>query len=282
MRAATRAVYQRLPRRWQRAAWVWGDVLRARWVGPRLLPALRALRQKHADSPHIFVCPPNVTWGNLLQRPQQLMRALARAGQLCFFCARNPGADGVSDFREIEPRLHLASAPVSLFAEFQPVLLASRPTNLGYCAHLPGHTLIYDYLDELTVYEDYGPEMERDHAELVRRAQGVLVTAHRLKENIAAIRPDALLSQNASEYASEYAAFTPCAWPTPEALQNIPHPIIGYYGALAAWFDYALVQAVAQTHPEWQWVLIGPDYDGSLPRSGLLQLPNVHWLGPKP
>lgn len=279
MRALMRAVYIRLPRRWQRAAWLWQDEVRTAWLGARLRPPLRAVVEKYKTAPHIFVYPPNLTWENLRQRPHQLLRALARAGQLCFFCSRNPAADGVADFREIEPRLYVTAAPVGLFAELEPVLLASRPTNLGYCARLPQHTLVYDYLDELTVYEDYGPEMERDHAELVRRARVVLVTAGRLREQILAVRPEALLSPNAADYA----AFAPTRqWSEPEALRALPHPLIGYYGALAAWFDYSLVRTIAAARPAWHWVLIGPNYDDSLLNSGVWQLPNVHWLGSKP
>ena len=59
-------------------------------------------------------------------------------------------------------------------------------------------------------------------------------------------------------------------------------PIAGYYGALARWFDYALLEATAQRRPDWSFVLIGPDHDGSLARSGVARLPNVHWLGTRP
>ena len=55
--------------------------------------------------------------------------------------------------------------------------------------------------------------------------------------------------------------------------------MIGYYGALARWFDYPLVEAVATSRPDLVFILIGLDYDGSLKASGLLNLPNVHWLG---
>jgi hypothetical protein len=33
--------------------------------------------------------------------------------------------------------------------------------------------------------------------------------------------------------------------------------------------------------PDWQFILIGPDHDHSLP-SSLLGLPNLHWLGSRP
>lgn len=56
-------------------------------------------------------------------------------------------------------------------------------------------------------------------------------------------------------------------------------PVIGYYGALAEWFDYELVRRAAMQRPEYEFVLIGPDYDGSLPKSGILNEKNIHWIG---
>lgn len=56
-------------------------------------------------------------------------------------------------------------------------------------------------------------------------------------------------------------------------------PIIGYFGAVAPWLDYALITEVATACPDCEFVFLGPDYRNaskSLPR----QLPNFHWLGP--
>ena len=43
-----------------------------------------------------------------------------------------------------------------------------------------------------------------------------------------------------------------------------------------SWFDYALLAATARRRPDWTFVLIGPDHDGSLARSGVLSCANVH------
>jgi len=59
-------------------------------------------------------------------------------------------------------------------------------------------------------------------------------------------------------------------------------PVIGYYGALARWFDYDLLRRVALLRPDYQFVLIGPDYDGTVELSEILKINNIHWLGVKP
>ena len=57
-------------------------------------------------------------------------------------------------------------------------------------------------------------------------------------------------------------------------------PIIGYYGALASWFDYELLKGVAREREDWNFVLIGWDYDGSFKGSGLEGLSNVFVVPP--
>jgi glycosyltransferase involved in cell wall biosynthesis len=53
-------------------------------------------------------------------------------------------------------------------------------------------------------------------------------------------------------------------------------PRIGYLGAIAPWFDFDLVIAVAGARPQWELVLVGPVLPGAGPAlSRLSALPNV-------
>src|SRR5207253_9623223 len=65
-------------------------------------------------------------------------------------------------------------------------------------------------------------------------------------------------------------------------LLNSGRPLAGYFGALASWFDYALLDEVARRRPDWNFLLIGPNYDGSLDDQALLRRANVHWVGRQP
>ena len=58
-------------------------------------------------------------------------------------------------------------------------------------------------------------------------------------------------------------------------------PIVGYYGALARWFDYALVAHAAEVRRDCEFLLIGPDLDGTLAAHNIARLPNIHWVGEK-
>ena len=57
---------------------------------------------------------------------------------------------------------------------------------------------------------------------------------------------------------------------------------MGYYGALAKWFDYDLLKYAASQLPDVEFVLIGKLYDDSFALSGLEQVSNVHFIGPVP
>jgi teichuronic acid biosynthesis glycosyltransferase TuaH len=67
----------------------------------------------------------------------------------------------------------------------------------------------------------------------------------------------------------------------PEDLAAIPHPRIGYVGFLTAErLDIQLLEEVAETNPEWQIVLIGPE-EVVFEQSRLHTIKNVHFLGSK-
>jgi glycosyltransferase involved in cell wall biosynthesis len=62
----------------------------------------------------------------------------------------------------------------------------------------------------------------------------------------------------------------------PPSIVDIPRPIVGFYGNLHPWIDFALIQQLAEKRPNWSFVLIGEDY--GVPQA-LHDLPNVFLLG---
>jgi glycosyltransferase involved in cell wall biosynthesis len=57
-------------------------------------------------------------------------------------------------------------------------------------------------------------------------------------------------------------------------------PVIGYYGAIAEWFDSDLVADLAERRPDWDFLLVGSTFCGDLHR--LLRCRNVSLPGEKP
>lgn len=62
---------------------------------------------------------------------------------------------------------------------------------------------------------------------------------------------------------------------------NANKPIIGYYGALASWFDYEMVKYLAKERPNYNIVLLGIKYDDSFDKADLEKYSNIYFLGPK-
>jgi len=56
-------------------------------------------------------------------------------------------------------------------------------------------------------------------------------------------------------------------------------PIAGFYGALAHWLDQDLLIKLALKRKDWNFVFVGQCL---VDVQSLLNLPNVHWLGPRP
>lgn len=67
----------------------------------------------------------------------------------------------------------------------------------------------------------------------------------------------------------------------PADIAGIPHPVIGYVGALQSIrLDIKLLEYIAIQKPEWSIVLVGPE-DDEFKVSSLHSIPNIHFLGGK-
>jgi len=227
---------------------------------------------------------PSVPWTTLLaQRPQHMARALARAGALVFYMVPTHATECAAGFHTIEPRLYLAKVTPTVFAGRRDLAAFGLAYNSRYLAPIRPQRVVYDIIDHLRVFPEPAVGLARAHRRLLERADLVLASATPLAEQVRGLRPDVRLIPNAvdADYVREHAR----RGIPPEELADLlreGRPIIGYHGALAAWVDYALLAQVARLRPEYAFILIGPDYDGSLGEAGLHRTSNVRWLGARP
>ena len=71
-------------------------------------------------------------------------------------------------------------------------------------------------------------------------------------------------------------------YPMPDDLKSIPHPIIGYIGAISSLrLDKAVIRGIAESRPHYNIVMVGPE-DEDFIKSDLHSYPNIHFLGRKP
>ncbi len=248
---------------------------------------------------------PVMDWESRKQRPQHIACQFAQAGHRVFyartdFCQTpNPRA------RSVAPgiiEIHLpAGQPVNLYQE---AMDGSLETNLvRACAALRktfhigravclvdlpfwtplalqlrrkyGWKLVYDCMDYHQGFSTNTEQMWRMEERLARESDLALVTSHFLESELLPLNPHTLRVPNGVEFEhfhSEPAGSSP--------LSGLPRPIIGYYGAIADWFDTGLIRSLALARPLWQFVLIGSTLYADL--EPLKGLENVHLLGEKP
>jgi hypothetical protein len=148
-----------------------------------------------------------------------------------------------------------------------------------------GAVVVYDYLDALDDSLSVGAitgERRALHQRLLADETNVVVAsvADVLDQEVARARKTGhAVVTNGVDLAPFLAAKRETAGLRADfaAVAAKGRPIIGYYGSLAAWFDYPLLQKIAEDRPDWEVVTIGPDLDGS---SAALGAPpaNLHIL----
>ena len=231
----------------------------------------------------MLVHPSLIDWGWMRQRPHHLATQFARSGYLVFFCPPQTRTDFVRSFTRVDERLYLCGCIDWLYELPDAIVLVSKPQDGDVAERFTRPTIIYDCLDDLAVHSRTGrvsQRLQRQHEHLLQAASVVCATADRIHRDVLRSRSDALLCPNAVDFER----FQSADVPPPTDLEPIVRqgrPIIGYYGALAQWFDFDVLRAVAKGCPQYSFVLIGPDYDGTLGAALERQPANVHWLGEK-
>lgn len=224
----------------------------------------------------------SIDWSQwLFQRPHHLARYFADRGYVTIY-DDSGRFTGFAGFKEIEPNLYLFRGPADLLHRIPQPLLWTFCYNFQLKdRYPPGQRVVYDLIDDFAVHP-YDPVlMARNHERAIREAAVVAFVARKLAPMLEA-RPDRLYLPNGVE--DEFFADASIRLPHDPQMRRIlkqGKPIAGYYGALAEWFDYALLERTARLRPDWNFVLIGPKYDQSFDNQPMLKLSNVHWLGPR-
>jgi polysaccharide pyruvyl transferase CsaB len=243
---------------------------------------LQSILDGYPDTPGVVIFLPTIGWNiSLFQRPHQMARALAKKGFLVFFYTEYQ-ADDVKSFKKVSRGLYLANPPWPVFDLVEQPIVFTLPYNREYLFQLRQPLIVYEVIDDLDVFPGDKILLQKNHDALLKEADVVVVTADKLMEQVKRVRTDAIMCPNAVDWDHFSQARETGSASLPPDLASIMkpnRPVIGYYGALARWFDYDLVRQAAQRHPDWDFVLIGPNHDNTLIASNILSMQNIHWLG---
>ncbi|WP_123068370.1 glycosyltransferase [Massilia aurea] len=153
-----------------------------------------------------------------------------------------------------------------------PTVVIQYPTWYPIASSIPGAKIVFDCMDHLAGFSTAGPQVIAMEHELVAHSDGVVTSSHYLSEVVSKVRPTTII-RNAAEV--EFFG----THPVEQKIYAEKH-IIGYYGAIAEWFDVDLVEYVAKNRPQWKFLLIGSTSGANVER--LKELPNVEFTGEIP
>ncbi|MGA2465981.1 MAG: glycosyltransferase, partial [Thermodesulfobacteriota bacterium] len=239
----------------------------------------------------IIIYPPTVDW-NLpqLQRPQHIAKALSKLGYLFFYCTGIQKYDKVDNIFQLKENLYITNRYDLLMEElFGGWIILSSTNPLITIKDIKkfksrGFRIFYDYLDEIhpDIFGHVGFLLERHKLIDEKLIDLVLTTSQKLREEMTKRFPEekVILNPNGVEY--EHFHITKDAGGCPNDIKQIVgegKPIIGYFGALAKWIDYELLNFVAENRQNWNIVLIGWNYDNTMKQ--LKDFPNIKYLGLK-
>ena len=137
-----------------------------------------------------------------------------------------------------------------------------------------GGMIVYDCMDHHAGFTNNTGEALSQEDRLIRKADLVLASSLLLERELKPRAKQVLLIKNATE-------FEHFRNPRPNGrLDHLKGPIIGYYGAIADWFDIDLVVECAKQRPDCNFVMIGST--DLCDTSRAKEIRNIHFLGEIP
>ncbi|MBO3376593.1 glycosyltransferase [Clostridium perfringens] len=254
------------------------------------------------DFDEIIVFHASFGWNiEMKQRPQHLAEALSKK-KVLYIYRSDVKNDNIYSIKKIKDNLYVLNLDMYSLnvAFFEAIKSINKPKFVHVYATClnsvdyekiktymdKGFKVIYDFVDELSSeISGYNitSKMIEDHEKLLRDKENVLVvsTAKKLKDIANKFRgenennilsPNAVNLEDFKNHGNEIGEKI-------QPIVNKRKPIIGYYGALAKWFDYKLIEQLAKEREDYEIVLIGMDYDGSYDKSNLKNYSNISYLG---
>ncbi|AOY75534.1 glycosyltransferase [Clostridium formicaceticum] len=138
-----------------------------------------------------------------------------------------------------------------------------------------GYRIIFDYLDDFTGFNTNNITLVEYNDKLFDSSDRIIATSQFLHEKAKIKTEEIDIVRNGTEFSHFNKA---------HKLSNKKaegkSPVIGYYGAIAEWFDMGKIEYLAKTRPDWEIVLIG-DYSYANVNEAS-KLSNIKFLGEKP
>jgi glycosyltransferase involved in cell wall biosynthesis len=178
----------------------------------------------------------------------------------------------------------LLTAQISALARSRglsrPILWIAIPTAVEVIGRLNEQLVIYhvsDKYDANTMDHATDPAFIRQlHERAIDAADLVFYSSRKLFAEVTRGREKSHLLEQAVDF-DHWAAVSSGNLVVADEIDRIPHPRIGYFGAIEPWLvDQELIKQAARERPSWNWIFIGNKSRGL----EIEELPNVHFLPP--
>lgn len=219
----------------------------------------------------VYIIIPCIDWNiPLYQRPHQIASELAkRKNAMVLFIPDQYEYDNFPIYKVVNDNLWLFSNRIIekldklLKHANSKVVFMSWTRHADLLYKFQYDKLVYEYIDDMSLFYYYNEQMEETHRRLMRQSDITICTATKLYKTALKYTDKAILNENAGDY--EFFKNNRNA-PIANELVDIIDKydcVIGYYGCLAYWFDYSTICEVAKRRKKWLFVLIGYEFDHS-------------------
>jgi UDP-galactopyranose mutase len=246
----------------------------------------------------------HLRWNFVYQRPQHLLSRLA-AKRPVFFIEEpefDPASPARWDRSTPQPNVTVLRPRTPIEAPgFHPDQLAAlEPLVAEVARELDGTTLVawlytplalplaqtlgagvivYDCMDELSLFQGAPPELLTRESELLRSADVMFTGGPSLFRAKQARHPNVHCFPSSVDAAHFRLARSGEKGGVGEAEDqaSLPHPRLGFYGVIDERLDLSVLEYVADARPDWQLILVGPVVKidpATLPRKA-----NIHYFG---
>jgi protoporphyrinogen oxidase/glycosyltransferase involved in cell wall biosynthesis len=241
----------------------------------------------------------HLRWDFVFQRPQHLMTRLAQSHRIFFFeePVFDPGPDRIA-ISTPAPGVTVCRPHTSLrqpgFSEEQlpalknllqelvrsqdieaPVAWMYTPMALPLLEAIDATAVVYDCMDELSAFLDAPPELLLREAALLKIADVVFTGGPSLYRAKQSRHPNVHCFPSSVQREHFAQALDPSIDHAEQ--HDIPHPRFGFFGVIDERFDPTSIALLADAHPEWQVVLVGPVV--KIDAARLPRRANIHYMG---
>jgi UDP-galactopyranose mutase len=246
----------------------------------------------------------HLRWNFVYQRPQHLLSRLAATRPVFFVEEPELDREGPVRWERSSPQPNVVVLRPRTPVEspgFNPEQLAAlepliselavelsgtallawfyTPLALPLARILAPDAVVYDCMDELSLFLGAPPELLGREAELIQAADVMftggpsLFRAKRSRHRNVHCFPS---SVDAAHFRAARAGEAAGVLEADDQAR-LPHPRLGFYGVIDERLDIPLIDFIAQERPEWHVVLVGPVV--KIDPAMLPQRPNIHYFG---